>query len=152
MTQRFVYVGRINTGDELDLRRVLEQLPTDALAETGIQEFTTYVGSGYCVLEFALAEGDVQAEFSRFLNDPRVHAFAQKLSECLVDGQQIARTFTPADRFHAGGSRPLAGELTTAQMPLAAEASRWERSGGYERPAGRAHSQREPRQEATEGR
>lgn len=128
-TRRYVYVGRLKTGDEVGLRRVLEQLPDDAIADVGFVEFTSYVGSGYCVLQFGLPENDFQAQFDRFLNDPRVRTFTARLADYLIEGEQIARGFTPGDdRFHAAGAPATGNEVTSAQLPLAAEASHWPRS------------------------
>lgn len=129
MSQRFVYVARLQTGDEVGLRRVLEQLPRDAFAENGITEFSTYIGSGYCVLQFAISGEDFQAQFGQFANDPRVHDFHLRLAEHLVEGEQIARTFAAGDhRFHATATAmttPEGSTVTSARLPLAAEVSRW---------------------------
>lgn len=131
MIERFVYVARLQTGDEIALRGVLEQLPTDALGDHNIQEFATYVGSGYCVLQFGLAEGDFQVQFERFMNDPRMERFRLDLAKHLIEGQQIARPFAPGHTdAHPDASRQAdrAGSVTSAQLPLAAEASHWTRS------------------------
>jgi hypothetical protein len=130
MTQRFVYVARLQTGDEVELRRILEHLPDEALKAKGITEFSTYVGSGYCVLQFGMSSGDFQERFADFVNDPRVQEFHRKLAQHLVEGEQIAMSFAAGDaRFHhiAGGEDASGGgpTVTSADLPLAAEVSRW---------------------------
>jgi hypothetical protein len=129
MIHRFVYVARLQTGDEVAVRKVLRDVPEDALAEHGVEEFATYVGSGYCVLQFALPDGDFQQQCVAFLNDARMHLFTERLSELLVEGDEIGRTFSPGSaRFH-GGARTGNGEtVTSAELPLTAEVARWVRS------------------------
>lgn len=124
--RRFAYVARLKTGDEVGLRRVLEHLPDAALADAGFVEFTTYVGSGFCVLQFGLPDNDFQVLFERFLNDPDVRAFTQRLEEYLIEGEQIARGFVTGDaRFHAGAEAGTSGAVTSAELPLAYAASHW---------------------------
>jgi hypothetical protein len=124
-TERFVYVARHGLGNEVPLRHLLEHLPEEALQEAGIREFASYVGSGYCVLQFTLPPGDAQEQFQRLFNEPRLHDFFRRLAGFLEEGEQIGRFFTAGDRFH---STPVAGSgesVTSALLPLAAEASHW---------------------------
>lgn len=128
MSERFVYVARLETGDEVAVRQVLRDVPSSALTEHGVEEFATYVGSGYCVLAFALPDGDFQQQCMALFNDSRMHEFTERLSELLVEGDQISRTFAPGSyRFH-GGAAPSATEtVTSAELPLSAEVQRWSR-------------------------
>jgi hypothetical protein len=129
MIHRFVYVARLQTGDEVAVRQVLRQVPESALEEHGVEEFATYVGSGYCVLQFALPEGDFQQQCVAFLNDTRMHEFTEKLSGLLVEGDQIGRTFSPGSmRFHGGGMPAGGDTVTSAELPLTAEVGRWTRN------------------------
>lgn len=127
-SRRYVYVARLNTGDEGSVRRILEQVPEDALVDAGFLEFTTYVGSGFCVLEFAIPDEDFQVQFDRFVNDPRVREFTRQLIQHLIEGEQLARGFAPGNsRFHPGAEPAASGAVTSAELPLAAEAYRWTR-------------------------
>lgn len=127
--RRFVYVARLKTGDEVGLRRALEHLPDAALGDAGFIEFTSYVGSGFCVLQFALPDDDFQVRFERFQNDGRVREFTARLADFLVEGNEIARAFTSGDpRFHPGGAASGAGTVSSADLPLAYEASHWPRT------------------------
>lgn len=127
--ERFVYVARHAMGSEVPLRRTLEHLPEDALAEVGVLEFASYVGSGYCVLQFSLPRGDAQDQFERFFNDPRVHHFLQDVAGFLEDGGQISKLYAAGDRFHAGADSADRGQtVSSGDLPLAAEASRWPKS------------------------
>mgnify|MGYP001156521813 FL=1 len=129
-TRRFVYVARLKTGDEVGLRRALEHLPATALADAGFAEFTTYVGSGFCVLQFGLSGDDFQVQFERFWNNADVRAFTERLAGYLVEGEQIARGFAIGDpRFHAGAEAGTGGAVTSAELPLAYEASHWPMEG-----------------------
>jgi hypothetical protein len=128
MIHRFVYVARLKTGDEVAVRQALRQVPEDALTEHDVEEFATYVGSGYCVLQFALPEGDFQRQCVALFNDPRMHEFTERLSALLVEGDQISRTFAPGSaRFHGGGTPAGDNTVTSAEMPLTAEVQRWTR-------------------------
>jgi hypothetical protein len=130
MTHRFVYVARLQTGDEVAVRQVLRDVPENALTEHGVEEFATYVGSGYCVLQFALPEGDFQQQCMALLNDSRMHQFTERLSELLVEGDQISRTFSPGSaRFHGGTPVASGDTVTSAELPLTAEVARWTRTG-----------------------
>lgn len=125
--ERFVYVARHQLGTEVPLRHTLEHLPEEALAEAGALEFRAFVGSGYCVLEFALAQGDMQARFARLFNDPGVHRFLQQVAGFLEEGSQIARLYAAADRFHRDArQQPATGEsVSSADLPLASLAAHW---------------------------
>lgn len=127
MIQRFVYVARLRPGSEVELRRVLEHLPQEAFADAGFIEYTTYVGSGYCVLQFGLPDGDFQVQAGRYFNDPRIRDFHARLAEHLVEGGQIASALSAGDpRFHPGlTASGTAPSVTTSDLPLAAVASRW---------------------------
>ena len=128
MIHRFVYVARLQTGDEVAVRRVLRDIPEDALAEHEVEEFATYVGSGYCVLQFALPEGDFQRQFMALFNDERMHDFTERLSALLVEGDQISRRFASGSaRFHGGEPKGDGDAVTSAELPLSAEVNRWER-------------------------
>lgn len=129
-TRRFVYVARLREGDEVPLRRLLEHLPDGAIAAAGM-ELASYVGSGFCVLQFAVPGDDFQAQAARYLNDPSVREFHRGLAEHLVAAEQIAQAFSAGDpRFHPGltGTDGPTG-VTTAELPLAAEVSRYPRTG-----------------------
>lgn len=134
MSERFVYVARLETGDEVAVRQVLKDVPESALSEHGVEEFATYVGSGYCVLEFALPDGDFQKQCMALFNDRRMHTFTERLSELLVEGDQISRTFASGSpRFHGGGASAGSDTVTSAELPLSAEVQRW--PGGRKSPA-----------------
>lgn len=128
--ERFAYVARHPLGNEVPLRRHLEHLPEDALGEIGVLEFTTYVGSGYCVLQFSLPQGDAQAQFERLFNEPRLHDFFRRLAGFLEDGEPLTRLFSAGDGFHPAA--PLldpAESVTSAELPLASLTSRWPKDG-----------------------
>ena len=129
MDQRFVYVAQVKPGDEVAVRRILEHAPDAAIAEHGVQEFAAYVGSGYCVLAFALPDGDFQAQFA-YTADPRVRAFHAGLAEHLIEGQQIARPFSAGDDHFQRVARSADDDeaVTSADLPLAAEVVRWPRT------------------------
>lgn len=130
MSERFVYVARLETGDEVAVRQVLREVPESALTEHGVEEFATYVGSGYCVLEFALPDGDFQRQCMALFNDTRMHQFTERLSGLLVEGDQISRTFAPGNsRFHGSAASSGTNTVTSAELPLSAEVRRWKRSG-----------------------
>lgn len=126
--RRFVYVARLKTGDEVGLRRLLEHLPDAALDDAGFIEFTSYVGSGYCVLQFSLPIDDFQVRYERFQNDERVREFTAQLATFLVEGDEIARVFSTGDpRFHPGIASESADAVSSADLPLAYAASHWPR-------------------------
>lgn len=129
MSERFVYVARLETGDEVAVRQVLKDVPDEALADHAVEEFATYVGSGYCVLEFSLPDGDFQQQCMALFNDSRMHQFTERLSELLVEGDQISRTFASGSaRFHGGVDTGASNTVTSAELPLSAEVKRWTRS------------------------
>jgi hypothetical protein len=126
MATQFVYVARLDTGDEVQVRQVLRDVPVDALSDHRIEEFATYVGSGYCLLQICMPDGDFQRQFTDLLNDPRMKAFTERLSALLVEGDQIGQPFGPGTpSMHGGGLRHPEHVVTSAQMPLTAEVARW---------------------------
>ena len=126
MEQRFAYVAQIQPGDEVAVRRILEHAPDAAMAEHGVQEFTAYVGSGYCVLAFTLPDGDFQTQFAAYTADPRVRAFHTDLAEHFIEGQQIAQPFSAGDDHfhHAAPAADDEEAVTSADLPLAAQVGR----------------------------
>ena len=126
MSQRFVYVARLETGDELAVRQILRDVPTEALQDHDVVEFTSFIGSGYCVLQFTLPAGDFQRQCVALFNDDRMHEFTNKLSGHLVEGDQISRTFSPgSSRFHGDITVAEGETVTSAELPLSAEVVRW---------------------------
>lgn len=108
--QTVLYVGRMQTGDELEVRRVHDDFPVEALERgTGVERVVIFIGSGLYALEVTVGDGDFQDNFHKFLTSPEVQALFTALRPYVHD--------LPA------------ADQTTAEMPLATAMLLWQRSG-----------------------
>ena len=108
--QTVLYVGRMQTGAEVDVRRVHDEFPVAALQQgTGVERLVIFIGSGFYALEVTVGDGDFQDNFHRFLALPDIQALFQALRPYVQD--------LPST------------EQTTAEMPLATAMLLWQRSG-----------------------
>jgi hypothetical protein len=105
--QTVLFVSPMTLGDEVQVRAIHERFPVAALARgVGVERVHAFIGSGFYALEIAVADGDFQEQFHRFLDAPEVAAFFAELGT-YVHGL------------------PQPGEETAA-MPLAAPILEWE--------------------------
>ena len=83
--ERIVHIARIRVGNEADLRRLVrDRFPVSALAESGIQEFTIFIGSTYLLTEYGFT-GEYTPVFTAFRNNPVVNAFLEEIGQLLDD-------------------------------------------------------------------
>ncbi len=108
--QTVLYVGRMQTGTEVEVRRVHDDFPVEALQHaTGVERLVLFIGSGIYAMEVTVGDGDFQDNFHRFLGSPDIQALFQALRPYVQD-------------------LPIADQLT-ADMPLATAMLLWQRSG-----------------------
>ena len=108
--QTVLFVSPMTTGDELEIRKIHERFPVDALdADLGVERLLAFLGSGIYALEITIGDGDFQEQFHRFVAAPPIRAFFRELGRHVEDV-------------------PFA-EQTTAEMPLASAMMLWQRSG-----------------------
>jgi hypothetical protein len=108
--QTVLYVSPMRTGDEVDVRRIHEGFPLDALETgAGIERLVAFIGSGLYALEITVGNGDFQELFHRFLRTPAV-----------------ADLFTQLRPHVENLPSP---DQETADMPLLAPMVVWRRSG-----------------------
>jgi hypothetical protein len=71
--QTVLYVSPMRTGDEVEVRRIHERFPLDALeGGVGVERLVVFIGSGLYALEITVGNGDFQELFHRFLRTPAV--------------------------------------------------------------------------------
>jgi hypothetical protein len=109
--QRIVHIARIRAGSEAELRRLAaEPVPTDVLAEAGVEELTLFVGSAYAVTAYAF-RGEYTPTFTAVRRNPAFAAFLEALGSHLDD--------TPAPHPD-----------TPAEQTLASQALHWDAASG----------------------
>ena len=78
--QTVLYVSPMRTGDEVEVRRIHEAFPLEALdAGTGVERLVAFIGSGLYAMEVTVGSGDFQEKFHRFLGRPTVQELFAKL-------------------------------------------------------------------------
>ncbi len=108
--QTVLYVGQMQTGDEVEVRRVHERFPVEALERgIGVERLLVFIGSGFYALELTVGDGDFQENFHRFLGTPEIRDLFQALGP-------YVRNLPSAD-------------AQTADLPLATAMLLWQRSG-----------------------
>lgn len=106
-----LYISPMELGNELQVRRIHERFPVEAVArDTGIERLVAFIGSGFYALEVTVGDGDFQEQFHRFLATPEVANFFAELQ-------------THVDHL------PLNSE-GTAEMPLSTPMLTWNKSSG----------------------
>ncbi|MEA2530938.1 MAG: hypothetical protein QOG89_2582 [Thermomicrobiales bacterium] len=105
--QTVLYVSPMTTGDEVEVRRIHERFPLEALdAGVGVERLIAFIGSGIYALEITVGDGDFQEQFHRFLRTPAV--------------QDLFRELSPHVKTLPGPDQE------TADMPLAAPTLIWQ--------------------------
>src|SRR5262249_55112353 len=108
--QTVLYVSPMRIGDEVDVRRIHESLPFDALEDgVGIERLVAFIGSGLYALEITVGNGDFQEQFHRFLRTPAVQEFFSRLTPFV--------------------ETVLAPDRETGDLPLLAPILVWRRPG-----------------------
>ena len=98
--QRLVHIAHIRSGSEGDLRRLVEdRFPVSALAGTGIQEVTVFIGSTYLLSEYAFS-GEYTPTFAGFRNNPTINAYLEEIGR-LLDDEPAPLPDAPAMQFIA---------------------------------------------------
>lgn len=106
--QTVLFVGQMATGDEVDVRRVHERFPVEALERgIGVERLVAFIGSGYYALELTVSGDEFQDAFHRFLGAPEVQELFQAL-------RPYVRDLPSPDQ-------------TTAYIPLATAMHLWQR-------------------------
>ncbi len=78
--QNVLFISPVTLGDEVQIRRVHELLPTEAIAQSeSVEHIQAFVGSGFYALELAFADGDFQERFRTFVSLPDVQTFFDAL-------------------------------------------------------------------------
>jgi hypothetical protein len=107
--QTVLYVSPMRTGDEVEVRRIHENVPLEELERgAGIERLVAFIGSGLYALEITVGAGDFQEEFHRFLGSPVIQNLFAQL------GPYVENLPAPDE--------------DTADMPLAAPMLVWRRS------------------------
>lgn len=105
--QTVLYVSRMTTGDEVEVRKIQQAFPVDVLDRgIGVDRMVAFIGSGLYALEITVADGDFQEQFHRFLATPEVRSLFDRLSPHVE-------------------SLPMMNQQT-ADMPLMAAAMLWQ--------------------------
>jgi hypothetical protein len=105
--QTVLYVSKMQTGDEVEVRRIHDSFPVDILDRgIGVERIVAFIGSGLYALEFTVSDGDFQEQFHQFLRTPEVRSLFEQLSP-------YVETLPSADE-------------NTADMPLMAAALLWQ--------------------------
>ena len=105
--QTVLYVSPMTTGDEVEVRRIHERFPLEALdAGAGVERLMAFIGSGIYALQITVGDGDFQEQFHRFLQTPAVQDLFRELRP------HVETLPTP--------------EQETADMPLAAPTLIWQ--------------------------
>ena len=107
--QTVLYISPMTLGDELEVRRIHDAFPLEALsAGVGVEAIKAFIGSGNYALEITVADGDFQEQFHQFLATPDVTLFLDQLRPF------VQNLPTP--------------DMATADMPMATEMLVWQRS------------------------
>ena len=107
--QTVLYIMPMTVGDEVEVRRMHDRFPAEALERgIGVERVVAFIGSGYYALELTVSSGEFQEQFHAFLAAPEIASFFQELSAHV---QQLPSPTT-----------------TTAEMPLATAMLLWQRS------------------------
>jgi hypothetical protein len=107
--QTVLYVSRMTTGDEVQVREIQSEFPVEVLDQgIGVERMVAFIGSGMYALEITVADGDFQEQFHRFLGTTEVRALFDRLSPYVE-------------------SLP-SPDQQTADMPLMAAAMLWQTS------------------------
>ena len=108
--ERLAHIARIQSGNEADVRGIIERFPVLALSEPGIEELNAFVGSSYVILEYGF-RGEFADVFRAFRANPAMTAYLNELGRLLDD--------EPA---------PLPD--ATGHQYLASQALHWDRDNG----------------------